>query len=340
MTDFLPGFSATDNMKLDKFDASPPWSTIFDAVGFGLVLVDADAHVLLWNGWLTRHSGVDAQDAFGQPLAAVFGAAPSASFVAALHNALHYKLPVVLSNVLHRCPLPLYAQLPMSESADRMPHAITMTPLAVAPWGPCCLIQIADSSRAISREKVLQKQSDRLSQEVMTDSLTRAFSRGFFDQFYQQEFALARRQGTKLSLILVDVDYFKGYNDEYGHPAGDKVLVTLVQALKAGLLRATDKLARYGGEEFVVILPDCAQNKALAIAEHLRTAVLALKLPHRKSGMSDQITISLGVSTMESGQTCSAQALLEAADLALYAAKGKGRNGVQYCGPQLPQASA
>ena len=314
------------------------WPTIFDAVGFGLVLVNAEGQVLLWNGWMTRHIGVGAQAAIGQPLVTVFGAGLSASFAVALNNALHYKLPVVLSNVLHRCPLPLYVQWPVSASADRMPHAITMTPLVVEPWGPCCLVQIADSSRAISREKVLQKHSDRLNREVMTDSLTRAFSRAFFDQFYQQEFARAQRQGTRLSLIMVDVDYFKDYNDAYGHPAGDKALIAVVRSLKAGLLRSTDKLARYGGEEFVVILPDCAQPKALAIAEQLRTAVLALKLPHNKSAVANHLTVSLGVATMELGQTCSAQALLEAADLALYDAKNQGRNAVQCRSPQAVPA--
>lgn len=323
-------------MKFEPFDADPTWPVIFDTVGFGLVLVDAQARVVLWNGWLTRHSGIDAQAALGKTMAEVFGVGLSPSFVAALSNALHYKLPVVMSNVLHRCPLPLYAQLPVSGLADRMPHAITMTPLRVGARGPCCLIQIADSSRAISREKVLQKHSARLHREVITDSLTRAYSRGFFDQIYQQEFDRARRQGTQLSLIMVDVDFFKNYNDEYGHPAGDKVLIAVVQALQSRLLRSTDKLARYGGEEFIVILPDCAQENALAMAEQLRTAVLALKLPHLKSKMSDQVTISLGVSTLAPGQICSAADLLAASDLALYAAKNSGRNGVQYLGAQVP----
>lgn len=326
-------------MTFEKFDAGSAWPMIFDAVGFGLVLVDADATVLLWNGWLAQHSGVGAQVARGQPLASVFGASLAPSFATALKNALRYQLPVLLSSVLHRCPLPLYAQLPVSATADRMPHAITMTPLHVEPWGACCLIQITDSSRAISRERVLQRQSDRLNQEVMTDSLTRALSRGFFDQFYQQEFARARRQGTRLSLVMIDVDYFKNFNDAYGHPAGDKALMAVVQALQAALLRSTDKLARYGGEEFVVILPDCTEHKALAIAEQLRAAVLALKLPHRKSNISDQVTVSLGVSTLDAGQTSSAAGLLEAADLALYAAKGNGRNCVQYVAPQKAMTS-
>lgn len=325
-------------MNIEICDVGSPWPAIFDAVGFGLVLVGGDGKVLLWNGWLARHSGVSVQEALGQPLGVAFGAGLSASFVTALNNALHYRLPVVLSNVLHRCPLPLYTQLPLNAAADRMPHAITMTPLWVDPWGQCCLIQVADSSRAISREKVLQKNSDRLTREVMTDSLTRAFSRGFFEQFYQQEFARSRRQGTKLALIMVDVDYFKNYNDEYGHPAGDKVLIAVVQALKAELLRSTDKLFRYGGEEFVAILPDCTQHKALVIAERLRTAVQALKLPHRKSQMADHVTVSVGVSTLESGHTSSAEALLEATDLALYAAKAQGRNCVQYlCAMVAPE---
>ena len=330
-------------MQLDKLCTNSTWSTVFDAVGFGLVLVDADAHVVLWNGWMTRHSGTSAQSALGLPLADVFGAAgQSASFTAALRNALRYKLPVVLSNVLHRCPLPLYAQLPASESAERMPHAVTLTPLTVAPWGACCLIQVNDSSLSISREKILQKNSDRLSREVMTDGLTRAFSRGFFDQFYQQEFARARRQSSKLSLIMVDVDFFKNYNDEYGHPAGDKVLIAVVQAMQEVLLRATDKLFRYGGEEFAVILPDCDQHKAMAIAEQLRLAVMALKLAHGKSETSSHLTISLGVSTLTSGQSCCAKTQLEASDNALYLAKKQGRNRVQYCNPEsaLETASA
>ena len=324
-------------MKLEQFDVDSSWPTIFDAVGFGLVLVDAQANVLLWNGWLARHSGVSAEAALGQPLVEVLGTGLAPSFATALNNALRYRLPVVLSNVLHRCPLPLYPQLPAEAGAERMPHAITLTPLVVGRWGPCCLIQITDSSRAISREKVLQKNSDRLSQEVMTDSLTRAFSRGFFEQFYRQEFARASRQKSKLSLIMLDVDYFKSYNDAYGHPAGDKVLMAVVQAINGGLLRATDKLFRYGGEEFVVVLPDCTQDKAMAIAEQLRQAVLALQLPHRSSETSAQLTVSLGVSTLVVDQTCSAEKLLEASDLALYAAKKNGRNCVQYCSPALAQ---
>jgi diguanylate cyclase (GGDEF)-like protein len=324
-------------MKLEQFDVDSSWPTIFDAVGFGLVLVDADANVLLWNGWLARHSGVSADAALGQPLVEVLGAGLAPSFVTALNSALRYKLPVVLSNVLHRSPLPLYTQLPSDALADRMPHAITLTPLVVGRWGPCCLIQVTDSSRAISREKILQKNTERLNQEVMTDSLTRALSRGFFDQFYQQEFARAARQHTKLSLIMLDVDFFKNYNDEYGHPAGDKALIAVVQAVNGALLRATDKLFRYGGEEFVVVLPDCTQNKALAIAEQLRVAVLGLELSHRMSRIAHQLTVSLGVSTMLSSQTCSAEKLLEAADLALYAAKKQGRNCVRYCSPDLTQ---
>jgi diguanylate cyclase (GGDEF)-like protein len=324
-------------MNLEQFDDAALWPTIFDAVNFGLVLVDADARVLLWNGWLARHSGVDAEAARGQSLAALWGDDLAPSFVTALNNALRYRLPVVLSHVLHRSPLPLYAQWPADTEGERMPHAVTLTPLVVGHHGPCCLIQVTDSSRSISREKVLQKNSERLSQEVMTDGLTRAFSRGFFDQFFKQEFARAARQHTKLSLILLDVDFFKNYNDEYGHPAGDKALIAVVQAVNGALLRATDKLFRYGGEEFVVVLPDCTQEKAMAIAEQLRLAVLRLELSHRMSRVAHQLTVSLGVSTMLSSQTCSAEKLLEAADLALYAAKKQGRNCVRYCSPDLTQ---
>jgi len=321
-------------MEATASDVETAWTVIFDTVSFGLVLVDADQRVLRWNGWMTRHTGVASPAAIGQSLTDAFGSALPASFLTAMGNALRYKLPVVLSNVLHHGPLPMCAGLTPTNPADRMPHAITLTPLQISPWGWCCLIQITDSSRSISREKVLQRHTERLSREVMTDSLTRTFSRGFFDQFYHQEFTRARRQGTRLALIMVDVDYFKAYNDEYGHPAGDKVLTTVAQKLQGALMRSTDKLARYGGEEFAVILPDCAQHNAMAIAEHLRQAVLDLKLPHSRSGNSNQITVSLGVSAMLPGDRCDAAQLLISADQALYAAKAHGRNCVQYRDPQ------
>ena len=165
-------------METTASEVETAWAVIFDAVSFGLVLVDADQRVLRWNGWMTRHTGVASPAAIGQSLTDAFGAALPASFVTAMGNALRYKLPVVLSNVLHRGPLPVYAGLPPANPADRMPHAITLTPLQISPWGWCCLIQITDSSRSISREKVLQRHTDRLRREVMTDSLTRTFSRG------------------------------------------------------------------------------------------------------------------------------------------------------------------
>ena len=125
---------------------------------------------------------------------------------------------------------------------------------------------------------------------------------------------------------MVDIDYFKQYNDYYGHPAGDKVLVQVAAALKSQLSRSSDMLARYGGEEFVLILPNMSDEHGMHFAKKLITAVNQLALPHLKSKSNKIISISIGFSTYDPNQHREVSTLIDAADTALYKAKQQGRN--------------
>ena len=135
-----------------------------------------------------------------------------------------------------------------------------------------------------------------------------------------------RRSGQPLTLLMIDVDHFKQFNDRYGHHAGDECLEAVAGALKTCLGRSHDLVARYGGEEFVCLMPDCDARGALAKAEELRQAVIALAIPHQDSPTAAIVTISIGAAITIPVDDNQAEALLELADEQLYTSKTAGRN--------------
>lgn len=160
----------------------------------------------------------------------------------------------------------------------------------------------------------------------LTDSLTGLANRRHFDQHLEQQWALAARQHSALSLVMLDIDNFKPYNDEYGHPEGDTALEQVAKALRQVATRPLDLVARYGGEEFALILPD-TENPA-EVAETCRRRIEALALQHEYSNVAQVVTISAGVCTLKPSENHSLKELTEFADDALYQAKEEGRNRV------------
>ena len=177
----------------------------------------------------------------------------------------------------------------------------------------------------------LKAQSDILRQWVYKDGLTGVFNRRYFDDRLAAEWGRAQRGNAALSVVLLDVDFFKRYNDRYGHLAGDDCLRRVTATLDRCLKRHGDILARYGGEEFAYLLPETSQSGALEFAQQLRQQVQAEQLEHADSAVADVVTISLGVCGNRDAGADSAQAMLRAADARLYQAKANGRN--QVCGP-------
>ncbi len=180
--------------------------------------------------------------------------------------------------------------------------------------------------RRVTRE--LAEANERLHRFSYMDGLTGIPNRRHFDEYLAREWGRAQREGEPLSLVLLDVDYFKLFNDNYGHDAGDQALIQVAQTLSRELYRQGDLVARYGGEEFVVVLPKSSAEVAVAVAERLRAAVAALLIPHLHHKSERHVTISLGVASgMPCGQL-SAEQLRILADQALYYAKHQGRNRI------------
>ena len=207
-------------------------------------------------------------------------------------------------------------------------------------------IELIARIKAHSRSYMNQKQRDELLQELKIvhaeleqshqelqklscmDGLTGISNRRHFDTYFSQEWLRALREKIPTSLILADIDFFKLYNDNYGHQAGDECLRIIAQALADVLQRPGDLAARYGGEEFVVILPYTDENGAAKIAEQLHQAVTRLAIPHEYSPVRDHVTISLGVAAMLPDNRSSPADLVQIADTALYQAKEQGRDRV------------
>lgn len=169
---------------------------------------------------------------------------------------------------------------------------------------------------------------NRLQTLSQIDELTKLANRRSFQDHLNREWQRALRSHTPISLILCDVDYFKFYNDTYGHPEGDECLRQVARAIGESVRRPDDLAARYGGEEFVVLMPNTTAEGAVQIAKEAAEKVQALKIEHKSSQVSPYVSISLGVTTLVPSQDMAVSTLVDTADLGLYEAKRRGRNQV------------
>jgi diguanylate cyclase (GGDEF)-like protein len=184
----------------------------------------------------------------------------------------------------------------------------------------------------------LKLKTEMLERLAAIDGLTNIYNRRKFDETLELEWKRSMRNNLPLSLIMSDVDHFKGYNDNYGHASGDDCLRMVSKRLKDMLQRPADFLARYGGEEFAVILPETDYNGAIYIATTLVTGIEDLKISYAHSPVAGHVTISIGVATSIPGKNCETSLhLIEAADSMLYVAKQNGRN--QFCSKDLSVAA-
>ncbi|MEM8637615.1 MAG: sensor domain-containing diguanylate cyclase [Cyanobacteria bacterium P01_G01_bin.54] len=180
--------------------------------------------------------------------------------------------------------------------------------------------------------KALQTANTQLELLNKIDPLTKIFNRGQFDEILKQEIEYSQKNQDSLSLILFDVDHFKCFNDEFGHPAGDQCLKRIAQAAQDSIQKDNHFLARYGGEEFGVILPNTSPELAIQVAQQIRIEIQRQAIPHASSCRSKlpTVTASLGVTSLIPQSPVSIQTLLEKADQALYQAKEQGRNQVVF----------
>lgn len=172
----------------------------------------------------------------------------------------------------------------------------------------------------------LEEANRRLRLFSYKDGLTDITNRRYFDEFIAREWGRAMRQQSPLSLILADIDYFKAYNDRFGHIEGDECLKKVAGALAASVHRSGDFVSRYGGEEFAVVLPVTDEAGAKVVAERIIQSIRGLDIPHPGSSAAAYVTISMGVAAVPPARGAAVETLIRGADKALYVAKKEGRN--------------
>lgn len=226
---------------------------------------------------------------------------------------------------------------------DFIPKAGSPNELLARVRSACRLKHELDNRKAREQELLqvtlqLKELNAELQRLAILDELTGVANRRFFNHLFSQEWARATREMIPLSLLMIDIDYFKKYNDHYGHQQGDNCLKVVATALSSLAKRPSDYVARYGGEEFVAILGHTDLSGALSVAEMLRKKVESLRLEHAGSVAQPWVTISVGVASAVPERGKRAELLLAAADQALYRAKAAGRNRVMYYHGPLAEA--
>jgi diguanylate cyclase (GGDEF)-like protein len=305
------------------------YGRVLGLANLGMLVLDTQLRVVLWNQWLASRSGMAANRVLGMELLALFPELGGHRLEQAIHGALSNNLPALLPQAQHRAPLPLYAA--GTWGGERIEQTISVTPFSEGKER-FCLVEVTDVSGTVGRERQLRGQAEALRAQSYVDGLTGIANRRHFDVALDRELRRAHRHEGQLSLLLMDIDSFKAYNDHFGHQQGDACLTMVAEAFAAMLQRPGDLAARYGGEEFAAVLPDTSLEQACAHAERIRSHVAGLAMAHAPDAVHPHVTLSIGVASFQRERLHNAKSLLEAADRALYAAKHAGRNRVMVDG--------
>jgi diguanylate cyclase (GGDEF)-like protein/PAS domain S-box-containing protein len=298
-------------------------------VNCGVIVLDTNQQIVLWNSWMVPRSGQSAARVRDRSLFDVFpelrGSRVESAVLAALTEDVATNVPQSQSSA----PFPLREA--GSFDGDRIDQSVSVTPFNEGKER-FCLIEIRDISGTIDRERRLLDHAEALRARSYVDGLTGIANRRYFDVALDRELRRAQRLGGALSLLMMDIDSFKAYNDHFGHQQGDTCLSTVAQALAGMLKRPADVAARYGGEEFAAILPDTSIDQARAHANAIRERVASLAMEHAPAAGRPYVTLSIGVASFDKQRLNAASSLIEAADKALYAAKRNGRDRVEVDG--------
>ena len=306
---------------------------VLNLVDCGVIVLDHEGCIVLWNGWLVPRSGRGVARMQGHALIEVFpdlrGSRVEAAILAALLEGVATEHVPPSHN---RAPFPL--REPGSFDGALIDQAVAVTPFDDG-GQRFCLIEIRDVSGVAVRERRLLEHAESLRARSYIDGLTGIANRRQFDVALERELRRAQRADGALALLLVDIDSFKAYNDHFGHQQGDSCLTMVAQELAGMLKRPADLAARYGGEEFAAVLPDTTLEQARVLADRIRAHVAGLGLQQAPAAHHPEVTLSIGVAAFDRARLNAPEALIEAADKALYAAKRGGRNRVVADGDEV-----
>jgi diguanylate cyclase (GGDEF)-like protein/PAS domain S-box-containing protein len=308
--------------------ALPPsqlYARVLALANLGLIVLDTSQRIVLWNHWMSSHSGLSASRVQGNELFELFSELAGQRLEQAVHSALASNLPTQLPQALNRSPFPLFPA--GTWGGERIEQAVSVTPFTEGKER-YCLIEVSDVSNTVGRERLLRGQAEALRAQSYVDGLTGIANRRHFDVALDRELRRAQRNGNALSLLLMDIDSFKAYNDHFGHQQGDACLSMVAEAFASMLQRPADLAARYGGEEFAAVLPDTTAEQAAVHAEAIRAKIASLSITHAPTAVRPHVTMSIGVASFHKERLADAETLLAAADRCLYAAKHAGRDCV------------
>lgn len=291
-------------------------------------VIDAECRVTIWNRACERLTGLKASEVIGtREHWRGFYSEPRPCLADLIAQGRTDEIDALYADSDHVGVNAVSAHGRRAENWCVMPRLGTRLYLAIDA-GPIFdesgkLIAVVETLRDMTAQKEAQICLHELANR---DGLTGVANRRSFDGTLRAEWRRCARDAKPLSLILIDVDHFKRYNDSFGHQGGDSCLQAIAAAMEASCLRPVDVIARYGGEEFAAILPDTSASGALLVAERIREDILALNLPHPGNESIARVSVSLGAATVVPSSTFGINELIEAADRALYAAKSAGRN--------------
>ncbi len=316
----------------------PPWAGwALEHLPLGLLVLDANSQVVFANRWFLHHADVTSSQILQKKLAQVFPQLERSHFNLFLQQAQDSGFPALLSQTLHPAPFPLFSPAHQRSQDKLLRQSIRIIPMGFETVSAVdqryTLIQITDVTQSVLRERLLKGQASKLDELAHLDTLTGLGNRRLLDERLQAELRAANRVGTTLAAVMFDIDFFKQFNDHYGHLAGDTCLRQVADVLRDICRRPHDVVARFGGEEMVALLPETDSLGALQLARSVLQRVRDLKIPHAGSRVADRLTLSAGIAVSTPEQPLQPDALLDLADRALYRAKRTGRDRVGDIGP-------
>lgn len=295
---------------------------IANQLNTGVLVVDADYNIVICNRFLHVHTDKAISDIIGYSIFDIFPELPERWLIRKFSSVLQLNTPSFCSWQQRHHLFELPHTRPITTDSEFMAQDCTFLPLEAEQTYICILIE--DVTDVCHYQTQLQRTLADLELMSRIDGLTQIYNRRHWQESLEQEFAKATRYDKNLSLIMLDLDYFKLLNDNYGHQCGDMVLVE-VSTLISSLLRVEDVFGRYGGEEFAIILPETAVTGAVELAQRVCTTVAKKVLTYKSEDIN--VTISLGVAEL-TGNESNYEELITATDNALYKAKEHGRNQV------------
>jgi len=324
---------------------------LLDLLPIAAFVIDRDHNIVHWNRRLEEWSQIPKSTTIGKKLSNYAPIFKRDQNVRRIEGVFRNGLPTVFSSQLNKRIIPI-----IHKDDEYCVQHTTVTPLPRPDGGyfalftiqdvtdlshrikgykemrDCALREVEERKRVEGKLREAVKTAERMAEKMKIvssiDGLTGISNRRFFDETYEKEWNRAKRENQPISLIMLDIDFFKLYNDNYGHLAGDECLRQVALTITGFVKRPTDFFARFGGEEFVIILPNTESAGAIKLAKSLRLGLENREIIHAYSNASDFVTASFGISTTIPNNGMDPEQLIRFADEALYNAKKDGRNRV------------